>query len=51
MNLNDLEIQVKVIARSNNKSHNIDVTHTLSDRAFGEITDMVEENLLGRTWK
>jgi len=50
MNLEDLEIEVKVVATHNNKSHNINVTHILSDRAFGEITDLIEAKLSKQTY-
>lgn len=45
MNLEDLEIIVKAQALYNNKVYNIDLTAILSDRAFGEITDLIEEKL------
>lgn len=45
MNLEDLEIIVKALVFHNDKSYTVDLTAILSDRAFGEITDLVEEKL------
>ena len=49
MNLEDLEIQVATLVTHNGKSFQMDLTHILSDRAFGEITDLVEEKLSRQT--
>ena len=48
MNLEDLEIIVRAQALHNDKLYNINLTHILSDRAFGEITDLIENKLTGR---
>lgn len=45
MNMDDLEIIVKTLVFHNNKSYTFDLTATLSDRAFGEITDLIEDKL------
>lgn len=45
MNLDDLEIIVKALVLHNNKNYTVDLTARLSDRAFGEITDLIEEKL------
>lgn len=45
MNLDDLEIIVKALVLHNNKNYNVDLTAILSDRAFSEITDLVEKKL------
>lgn len=45
MNLEDLEIEVKALATHNGKSVQLNLTHILSDRAFGEITDLIEQTL------
>jgi hypothetical protein len=49
MNLEDLEIIVRAEALHNDKVYNINLTHVLSDRAFGEITDLIEKKLTRRT--
>ena len=48
MNLEDLEIIVRAQALHNDKLYNINLTDILSDRAFGEITDLIEGKLTGR---
>ena len=45
MEMDDLEIIVKALVFHNKQSYTVDLTAILSDRAFGEITDLIEEKL------
>ena len=45
MDIENLEIIVKALVFHNKESYTVDLTAILSDRAFGEITDLIEEKL------
>ena len=44
----DFEIQVASLVTHNGKSFQVDLTNILSDRAFEEIIDLIEEKLLNK---
>ena len=45
MDIENLEIIVKALVFHNKKSYTVNLTDILSDRAFSEITDLIEEKL------
>ena len=49
MNTENLEIIVKAFVFDNKKSYTVVLTDVLSDRAFEEITELVEAKLTRRT--
>ena len=49
MNTENLEIIVKALVFDNKESYTVDLTDILSDRAFEEITELVEGQLTRRT--
>ena len=49
MNTGNLEIIVKALVFDNKESYTVDLTNILSDRAFEEITELIENKLTRRT--